>query len=167
MNYESIILELMNRIKVLENRCDEMEEQMSNLGIEPVDIGEEFMMRRNTVRQKMTKEQIRNCYEHGVALYKYDYLDLSSEISKLLSETPMNPNSAIMYVSAVINMLNGEVYKRAINQTATELYFQYIQADFGVEKLKNAIHSTKLHIKYREQFGPTLTGLVELCNKYD
>lgn len=63
--------------------------------------------------------------------------------------TGVNRNSAVMYVYAVKNMLNGQVYKRAISQTAKELFFQYILSEFGKEALKNAISSTRSHIAYR------------------
>jgi len=165
MNYESIILELMTRIKLLETRCERIEEQMAN--IVSLEGEEESSAVENIQRQKITKEQIRSCYECGAELFKYDHLDTALEIDKLVAKTSMNRNSAIMYVYAVKNMLSGKIYKRAINQTATELYFQYIMEDFGAETLKKAVNATRLHFEYLRQLGYTLNGLVELCDKYD
>lgn len=168
MQYDSIILELMNRIKVLESRCDEMSQQIAALSAQQADAAEGLFAEPDSApRQSMTPERIRACYECAVALSQHDHLDFGTEIDKLLAGTHMNRNSAIMYVYAVKNMLNGEVYKRAISHSATRLFFQYIAEDFGEEKLKDAIRATRAHIEYRQQCGQVVNGLIDLCDQYE
>ena len=51
----------------------------------------------------------------------------------------MNRGSAAVYLYVIGCMLSGAVYKRAISQTATEVYFQHILRDFGPDRLAKAL----------------------------
>ena len=175
MQYDSIILELMNRIKTLEARCDEMENQ---IGMMKPDTSKAFIpeiknktsyisANEDNKRQKMTQEMIHACYEYGVILYQQNNADFGQEVDKLTFKTGMNRNSAIMYVYAVKSMLQGKIYKRAISQIATEQFFQNIFKDFGKEGLQKAVRATKAHIVYRRQCGLDADGLDNLCDHYE
>lgn len=87
---------------------------------------------------------------------------LADEIS---DETGMNRNLAIMYLQVISNMLDGVIYKRAINSKALKKYFDNIWNDYGIEALKTAIQATKLHIKYRRELGYPIDSIEETCNK--
>ena len=78
----------------------------------------------STARVKMTKEMMQACYECGCKLDQSENFDLSQELNQLTERLGMNRNSAIMYIYAVKCMLHGEIYKRAINRTATELFLK-------------------------------------------
>lgn len=174
MQYDAIILELMSRIKSLEQACETLNTRVQSLeslfrpdetqnSAADTDDSEE----ENDSRLKMTQEMINACYACAVRLHKNSRLDFKQEVSALSRQTGMKKTSATMYVYAVKNMLSGTVYKRAINQTATETYFQNILRDFGPAGLTAAIQATRAHIAYRHQFGHTVDGLVQLCNRYD
>ena len=170
MQYENIILEMISRIKQLEARCDQMEDQIlqfeSACAENMVEINESTTQRMNK-RQKMTLEMMEACYHCGVVLSQTESPDFGNEIDKLTVTVGMNRNSAIMYVYAVKSMLDGVVYKRAISKTATELFFQYILKDFGKERLKKAISATRSHIVYRRELGHVVDGLDDICNQYE
>lgn len=168
MNYESIILELLSRIKNLENRCDAMESKIEELKAQREDElnGQSPYSPNTNQRQKMTKEMIDTCYECGKAVFSENAIEFNQEIDKLSRETGVNRNSAIMYVYAVKNMLNGEIYKRAISIQATEKYLTYILKDFGKNGLRKAVQAVKAHIEYRKNFGHTVDGLERIYNEY-
>lgn len=178
MQYDSIILEIISRIKQLETRCDKIEDHISQLELscyeihqailnQNTEVSEEMTVQNGGQKQKMTREMIDACYHCGVALFQQEGIDLGKEIDRLTINTGVNRNSAIMYVYAVKNMLSGQVYKRAISQTATELFFQYILRDFGKEMLKKAVSATRSHITYRRECGHIVDGLEALCNQYE
>lgn len=172
MQYDAIILELMSRIQSLEQTVGEVNRRISaleNAGLsdetkETADSSPEEPERH---RQKMTEEMILACYACAVRLDRQEGLDFNREVADLARRTGMKKSSAIMYVYAVKNMRSGTVYKRAINQTATERFFQRILQDDGTAGLEKALRATRAHIAYRQQLGHTVDGLIALCDRYE
>lgn len=173
MQYESVILELMSRIKTLETSYEALEgqvaaleEQVDRLGQEaaPGD-GEEGPSHPG--RRRMTESMIQRCYRGGVRLYREQGADLRGEAREIVRETGMNENSAIMYICAVQRMLQGTVYKRAINAAATACYFDWIRRDFGDDFLRRAVAAARAHIAYRQDCGHPVDGLEALCDDYE
>lgn len=55
-----------------------------------------------------------------------------------------------MYLQVISNMLDGVIYKRAINSKAIKKYFDNIWNDFGIEALKsNPSHKTSYKVQER------------------
>ena len=173
MQYESIILELMERIKQLEKAHENLETRISCLENrneqKRTEKPEELRMveEDSGQRKKMTPEMMAACYTCGNRLYQNPQLNFGRAIDDLVEETGMNRNSAIMYVYAVKSMLAGEGYKRAISQPATELFFNSIRRDYGPAGLRNALTATRTHIRYRQQYGHVVDGLEKLCDLYE
>lgn len=179
MQYEAIILELMTRIKALEDtrdemnrRIDQLEEKLAVSAAVPADIVPEEATptpepAQPAHRQKISEEMIEACYHVGVRLHQNPNLSLNSEIDRLSEESGMNRSSAIMYVYAVKGMLEGEAYKRAISLPSTERFFQNIARDFGEDALATAVHAAKAHNAYRQELGQNVDGLVKLCARYE
>ena len=71
----------------------------------------------------------------------------------LVKNAGMNPASAMMYLYAFMNMMEGECYRRAINGEATEYFLEMIHADYGQEALKTALSSVDKHIKHCQKEG--------------
>ena len=165
MQYEIIILELMNRIKQVESRCDEVEEILAHLLQEP-ETAEEAAG-DTTRRQRVTPEQMRACYDCAVQLFGQAGAGFSAAIDTLVDETRMNRNSAISTVNVVRNMLAGKGYTRAISHPGTVLFWEAIKKDFGAEALKKAIQATRDHVAYRRQFGHPVDSLERLCEEYE
>lgn len=184
MSYEGIVLELMSRIQRLESLYEELHhivmQQMSSaegpaaaeprldppaVRIDPAHPAAPPAA-PDRGRQKMTADHIAACYACGRQLYENPARGLVDAAEALADQTGMNRNSAIMYIYAVKNMLQGEIYKRAISQTAAEAFFQYILRDFGEDGLQKAIQSTRQHIVYRRACGHTVDKLEALCDRY-
>lgn len=173
MQYESIILELMTRIKNLEDEVVRIKEEQCNLSKmilhQDDETLEEIILETDNEShisyRKMTDEMIDLCYSYGKQVYNGRSVnDLADEIN---SRTGMNRNSAVMYLYAVSGMLSGTIYKRAINTKATQRYLEKIFDDYGKEGLQKALHSLRLHIDYRRECGHTIDSLEDVHREFE
>ncbi len=87
----------------------------------------------------------------------------------LVSDYGMNKASASDMLRNFAQLLKGEVYHLTLSLLVTEFYFDRILEEFGPEKLRNAIASTRAHIQYYESLpsGGARPGLNKLCDHYD
>jgi len=159
MQYETIILELLSRIKKLEEDVEELKQfRVSNI------IEQEHSASVPSVSYtKMTDEMIEICYKCGKMVFQGENAqELADDVAE---ETGMNRNSAFMYIYVVSSLLSGEVFKRAISKKALEIYFKKIFQDYGSDGLKKAIKATRLHIDYRRSCGHAVDSIEEACDK--
>lgn len=172
MQYETIILELLSRIKKLEDDVNELKQFQNNLSSVPnnddgnLEKSEYQIMNNTTVSyKKMTDEMIDICYKCGKKLVAGESVqELADDIA---DSTGMNRNSAVMYLYAVQGMLEGTIYKRAISAKAMRRYYDTIWNESGREGLKKAIRATRLHIDYRRDCGHTVDSIEEICDQYE
>lgn len=99
----------------------------------------------------MTDEMIMICYEYCKRFFAGE--NAGTLADKIVYEVGMKRSSAIMYLYAVCAMLEGVVYKRAINTKAIKRYFDMILAEYGRSVLEKAIRATREHIKFRRSCG--------------
>lgn len=159
MQYETIILELLSRIKKLEEDVEELKQSRQNNVVEQ----ENATSASSVSYTKMTDEMIEICYKCGKMVFQGENAqELADDVAE---ETGMNRNSAFMYIYVVSSLLSGEVFKRAISKKALEIYFKKIFQDYGSEGLKKAIKATRLHIDYRKSCGHAVDSIEEACDK--
>ena len=165
MQYESVILDLLTRVMKLEEEVQQLSEKLNQLEQLPSESeSQSGRAGSSSTYQKLTDEQIRLCYQSGKKISEGENVaDLADDI---VAATGMNRNSAIIYLNAVNSMLNGKVYKRAINISATEQYFEWILNEYGVKGIQRALKATQLHINYRKECGHTVDSLEELYERY-
>lgn len=177
MQYETIILELMSRIKVLEEDVASMKATLRSLeaSVNPVetpDMDTSFTpaptscSQNATPYKKMTDHMMDVCYAYGKKAYRTPDANIGDYADTVANETDMNRNSAFMYIHAVKSMLEGKVFKRAISTKALRKYFSAIYNDFGKTGLSNAITATRAHIKYRQSYGVPMDSIIALCDEY-
>lgn len=171
MQYETIILELLSRIKKLEDDVSELkrlQDARAASQINPMHDENDVAspVRESSVAyKKMTDEMIDICYKCGK---KVAAGENAQELADDIAETTgMNRNSAVMYLYAVQGMLNGTIYKRSISATAMKRYFDTIWNECGSKGLRNAIQATRLHIEYRRSCGHMVDSIEEICNRYE
>jgi len=165
MQLESIILELLTRIQKLEEEVDYLKQALyEDTEKSPKSENSSLSTQESTISyKKMTDEMIELCYTYGKRVYKGENIqEIADDIAY---ETGMNRNSAIMYLQVVSSMLDGTIYKRAINSKALQKYFENIWNDFGSNGLKKAIVATKNHIEYRRECGHPVASIEEICAK--
>lgn len=167
MQYESIILELMSRIKKLEEEVEYLKSIVSEDTNLQNEDGKTLINESNEYSgssyKKMTEEMIEICYKFGKKVHSG--ANMQEIADDVVYETGMNRNSAIMYLQVVCSMLDGVIYKRAINSKAIQKYFENIWNEYGSVGLQKAIKATRLHMEYRKEFGHTVDSIEELCVK--
>ena len=171
MQYEIIILELLSRIKKLEEEVAELKQAVlstSNVQLSSEDtVSGIYEANANgpVSYTKMTDEMIDICYKSAKKLAAGESVnELADDIAE---STGMNRNSAVMYLYAVQGMLDGTIYKRAISAKAMRRYYDTIWNESGSEGLKKAIRATRLHIDYRRECGHQVDSIEEICNQYE
>ena len=171
MQYETIILELLSRIKKLEDEVNELKQTIGDRpvvtqNITPENYADDSSSNEASVSyKKMTDEMIDICYMCGKKLR--DGENIQDLADCIVEETGMNRNSAIMYLYAVQGMLDGTVYKRTISAKATKIFFTKIFNEYGSAGLKTAIRGTRLHAQYRRECGLPYENMEEICNVFE
>ena len=171
MQYETIILELLSRIKKLEDDVLVLKRSLDTRNITSAalaqgeDNAEPIGREATATYKKMTDEMMDICYKCGK---KVAGGENAQEIADDIAEsTGMNRNSAVMYLYAVQGMLNGTIYKRAISATAMKKYFDTIWNEYGSTGLRKAIQATRLHVDYRRSCGHMVDSIEETCAQYE
>lgn len=170
MQYEAIILELMTRIKTLEEDVAQLKLAVGSgqRWDEPTQDGKKETPeggKEKGAYQKMTDQMIRLCYQGGKRMREgVNAAELADEIVK---DTGMNRNSAIMYLYAVDALLAGTAFKRAISKKALKAYYDLILDEYGHDGLQRALEATRQHIDYRKECGITADGIEELYHAYE
>ncbi len=85
---------------------------------------------------------------------------------EVCAKTGMNKNNALMTIFAVMALLNGELYKRAISGKALARYFDNILRDYGKGKLQVAIAAMRMHVNYRRALHHNVDLLEQICDRY-
>lgn len=166
MQYEAVILELMTRIKNLEDEVALLKERILSTEVSAnTEQSTENVSSSPTQYQKMTDEMIKMCYSVGKKMLSGG--NAQELADNLVEMTGMNRNSAIMYIYAVHGMLTGTTYKRAINAKAMKYYMKTIFDEYGSQGLKKAITASRNHIKYRREYGQPVEYLDEICNQFE
>ena len=180
MQYVAIILELMSRIKTLEEEVSLLKSAVSALESQETahpnersDIAERKSSSAASSKQssvsytKTTGQMIDACYEKGVEAYEQPNANIWPMADSVSEATGMNRSSAFMYICAVKSMLSGTVFKRAINTRALRRYFQSIYNDYGAEGLRSALSSVRKNIAYREGFHLPSDSISAVCDEYE
>ena len=166
MQYEKIILEMLERIQTLEDQVKELKErQVVNLSQKESIPSPTFREPRRT-NTKVNDEMLEACYHAGKKAINSDYADVVELAARVKEKTGMNQNNALMTIFAVIALLNGELYKRAISGKATAKYFDNILRDYGKGGLQRAIAAMRKHINYRRTLHHNVDLLEQICDQY-
>lgn len=170
MQYEKVILEMLERIQALEDQVKELKEkhEKAPMATAPTFIQQERLIppmprRTNT---KVTDEMLEACYQAGKRAVGSDYADVTMLADQVSMQTGMNRNNAIMTIFAVVALLNGELYKRAVSGRALVKYFDNILRDYGKGGLQRAIAAMRMHIDYRRSLHHNVDLLENVCDRY-
>ena len=133
MQYEIIMLEMLSRIKKLEEDVEMLKSARSTIEHSSAVIADDASAPIASKREsavaykKMTDDMIEMCYLCGKKVSEGESApELADDI---VDATGMNRNSALMYLYAVSGMLNGEIYNSMSNK-------EYIKT---VDKITNNI----------------------------
>lgn len=119
--------------------------------------------RRGPITMAMTE----TAYRNAVKVYRKE---ISRTDGKVLinEESGMSLGSAQDYITIFLAMMKGQVYQRAMANSATVYYLKKIHDDFGNESFKKALSATRQHIRYYNGLGGgQLVKKEELVNELE
>ncbi len=121
---------------------------------------ESFNSDVGSVNSTLNKEMTAVAYEIAKKVYSgsMDRTEAKNEIIKL---TGMNAGSAGDYITDFLAMMEGEVYKRTLNEYTTRYYLKNIDTDCGKDALKKALSACKQHAEYYAALGHGRLAYIE------
>ena len=116
---------------------------------------------------KITKKDTEAAYIESKKVYAGKKTNQES-IQHLVDKLNMNKVSASIYIVNFKKMMAGKIYKRNLNQEATDYFLTKILQDYGVGKLANAIQAAHEHIKHcTEQNGAPMNRLRHVVSHHE
>ena len=117
---------------------------------------------------KITPAQYEEAYRVGLKFYDSQGQLGIQEAKEQLKRTGLNQNTAADFIYDVSHLLNGECYKRALSEPATNDFLSWIRRDRGDAALAKALQALQLHIDYRrnKKQSDTCKGLRKLIAKH-
>ncbi len=168
MQHEEIILEMLAHIQALEDQVAQLQKALADTPstAPTVQTVPPIPPTPHRTNSKVTDKMLEACYRAGKKAHESDEYDVRQLADEVHKKTGMNFSNAVMTIFAVIALLNGELYKRAISAKAIEKYFNRITEDYGNGGLHKAIGAIRLHITYRRKFHHNVDCLERLCDAY-
>lgn len=160
MQYEAVILELMSRIKKLEEEVKELKSQQED------NKERKTFSTEGKIYTKTTDEMIDICYTCGKRYHENCSLNPWSLADQVAEKTGMNRNSAFMYICAVKGLIEGTIYKRSVNTNALRKYMSNILSEYGKSGLERAIRAAKLHADYLKSLNKPVDMIESVCKEY-
>ncbi|GBU23921.1 hypothetical protein R83H12_00540 [Fibrobacteria bacterium R8-3-H12] len=96
---------------------------------------------------EITQQMVEESYEIAKKVHKKE-LSKNKGAEHLKEKYGMNKYSALIYISDIICMLNGQEYKRQMAKNHTFYYLTKIKEDFGSEYFIKSFLAVKRHINY-------------------
>ena len=170
MEIEKIILELLSRIKVLEEEVSSLKEIIinQNTSVQNTADGNEYGKHKSKKKNytRTNQKMIDECFKYGKLAYNNPDADIKDFADTVMKETGMNKSSAYIYIYVVQSMLKGEQFKRHINSNALKRYFELILIEFGKEGLRKALSATRQHVEYLKQCNIPVKGFVNIYDEF-
>ena len=179
MQYETIVLELLSRIQVLEQDMATLKEAVARLGEKQAREPAEASDGRRAGREeepeeaqpsvsygKVTEEMIDCCYVYGKKSVEHPDANFWDYADEIVKETGMNRNSAFMYMYVVRCLLEGSVFKRSISTKAMNRYLTRIEEEYGKVGLARAIQAVEAFMEYRRATDQPVGAVEKICQVY-
>ena len=99
---------------------------------------------------EITLRNYLDCYAYGKRVYNHE-LDMGTAAIQI-SKTGMGIGSARAYLYCVCAMLDGVQYKSTVKENATSYFLTSILADYGMDGLRKALNSVRLHLEYQRRY---------------
>lgn len=115
----------------------------------------------------ITNHMIQTSYEYAKKLYHKE-IQQSQALNKIVEMSGMVRGSALAYINNFGKMMIGEEYHRTMNEDATDFFLSNIYKDYGEDKLRLALWSVKLHVKYySKQRNVNLVGIISIAEGFE
>jgi hypothetical protein len=113
---------------------------------------------------RITIDMIEQVYLYAQRIYGGE-ITHEDAVTDLCREHQWNETSADYYITAYLQMRNGEEFKRTINAEATEYFLQHIYNEEGYDALQTALRAVDAHLAYQGNIQ-TLDNIREIYNRF-
>lgn len=112
---------------------------------------------------EITLQNIYDCYDYGkrVAAEEIEIGTAAMNIAR----TGMDKGSAQIYLRCVRSMILGEKYTGTVKEIAVSHFLTSIMSDFGLDGLRKALISLRLHLDYQKAYQ-SLQGLEKIYQEF-
>lgn len=113
---------------------------------------------------KITMEMSEGAYLVAKKVYarQINRIDGAAEINR---RTGMTEGSGQAFITIFLAMMNGEVYKRAFNNSTNKFLLETIRKEYGEESFNKALQAVQKHIDYYATLKKgKLIGLQKIVN---
>lgn len=116
-------------------------------------------------KTKINNKMIECSYVTAIKVFNKEIgrKDGEKEISR---NTGMGEGSASIYITAVLSMINRNLYTHTINFNATKFFWDHIGTDYGREAQKKAALITREHVQYYKIKHCYLAKIDKLAQQY-
>ena len=126
-----------------------------------------FKQRSENKKEKnndITEKEISTVYKYGKIVHS-GKMKYAAALKDIIKQTDMKKNSADVYLTAIINMLNGEIFKFGISNFAVEYLLSKIFEEYDDNIKRNALKSIKQHLNLPNRSG--YKGKMKIYEKYN
>lgn len=114
---------------------------------------------------KITMDMSMGAYKIAKRVYARQ-ISRSDGASEIYQTTGMSVGSAQAFVTIFLAMMDGEVYKRAFNNSTNKFLLESNRKDYGETSFKKALNAAQKHINYYATLGKgKLNGLQKIVDQ--
>lgn len=99
---------------------------------------------------KITLENIYDCYAYGKRVAEGE-LEIGTAAMNI-ARTGMDKGSAQIYLRCVRSLIKGERFTGTVNEIAMSHFLTNILSDYGMDGLRKALESFKMHLEYQHRY---------------
>ena len=96
----------------------------------------------------ITVQNYHDCYTYGKEIHLGN--TTRKEAVAFLVQSGMTERSAVYYLQCVTSMLEGKRYTATVKEVATSHFLVQILNDYGMDGLKIALKSMRMHLDYQK-----------------
>ena len=114
---------------------------------------------------KITTQNIFDCYDYGKRVAEGE-LSIGTAAMNI-AKTGMDKGSAQIYLRCVRSLIAGEKFTGTVNEMAMSRFLTNIFSDYGMEGLRKALKSLRMHLDYQSMYQslPAIKRVYEEFNE--
>ena len=112
---------------------------------------------------KITTQNIYDCYDYGRRVAEGEISIATAAMN--IAKTGMDKGSAQIYLRCVRSLIAGERFTGTVNEMAISRFLTNIFSDYGMEGLRRALASLRMHLDYQNTYQ-SLPAMNKVYNEF-
>ena len=112
---------------------------------------------------KITTQNIYDCYDYGRQVAEGEISIGTAAMN--IAKTGMDKGSAQIYLRCVRSLIVGERFTGTVNEMAISRFLTNIFSDYGMEGLRRALASLRMHLDYQNTYQ-SLPAMNKVYNEF-